>query len=211
MSTNPANATPLRVLQVNASGRYDGSVTRELSARFVDVLRGRVADLRVHARDVATGLPFIDADWIGANFTPPGQRSEAQQQVLAQSNALVQELADADILVIATPVYNFSIPASLKAWIDLVARAGLTFRYTENGPVGLLTGKKAYMVLASGGTPIGSDIDFASGYLRHVLGFIGIDAVSVIAAERLVQQAGDAVDTAEQQIRTAVEGLNRAA
>lgn len=203
--------TPLRLLHVTASGRYNGSVTRELSARFVATLRKRVTALQVHERDVAAGLPFIDADWIGANFTPAEQRSDAQKQVLVQSNALVQELADADILVIAAPVYNFSIPASLKAWIDLVARAGLTFRYTANGPVGLLSGKQAYVVLASGGTQIGSNIDFASGYLRHVLGFIGIDAVTFIAAERLMQQADAALGTAEQQIRAAVEDLNMAA
>jgi len=203
--------TPLRLLHVTASGRYNGSVTRELSARFVAALSERVAALQVRERDVATGLPFIDADWIGANFTPADRRSDAQHQVLAQSNALVQELADADILVIAAPIYNFSIPASLKAWIDLVARAGLTFRYTENGPVGLLSGKKAYVVLASGGTAIGSDIDFASGYLRHVLGFIGIDAVTFIAAERMMQQAETAAVTAEQQIRAAVEALHMAA
>jgi FMN-dependent NADH-azoreductase len=208
---NTVSATPLRLLHVTASGRYSGSVSRELSARFVDTLHERVDALQVSERDVATGLPFIDADWIGANFTPADRRSADQQQVLDRSNALVQELVDADILVIAAPVYNFSIPASLKAWIDLVARAGLTFRYSENGPVGLLKGKKAYLVLASGGTPIGSDIDFASGYLRHVLGFIGIDAVTFIAAERLMQQADTAAVTAEQQIRAAVEGLNMAA
>ena len=200
-----------RVLHVTASSRYADSVTRSLSARFLDTLDARLGDLQVQHRDVAAGLPFIDADWIGANFTPAGQRSEAQRQTLAQSDALVQEVADADILVIAAPVYNFSVPASLKAWIDLVARAGLTFRYTENGPVGLLSGKKAYIILASGGTPIGSDIDYASGYLRHILGFIGIDDVTVIAAERLMQQSDTAVDTAEQQIMAAVEGLNRAA
>lgn len=206
------NLSPLpRVLLVTASGRYDGSVSRNLATRFIETLGDRLGDLQVHHRDVATGLPFIDADWIGANYTPAARRSEAQRQTLSQSDELVQEVADADILVIAAPVYNFSVPASLKAWIDLVARAGLTFRYTENGPVGLLGGRKAYVVLASGGTPIGSDIDFASGYLRHILGFIGIDDVTVIAAERLVQQSDSAVAHAEQQIRAAVEGLNEAA
>jgi FMN-dependent NADH-azoreductase len=211
MTKNTASENPLRLLHVNASGRYEGSVSRDLSTRLVDGLRERIDGLQVQERDVATGLPFVDAGWISANFTPDGQRTPEQQQQLAQSTALVQELQDADIIVIAAPVYNFSIPASLKAWIDMVARAGLTFRYSEDGPVGLLQNKKAYLVLASGGTPIGSDIDFASGYLRHVLGFIGIDDVTIIAAERLMQQADAAVDTAEQQIRAAVEGLNMAA
>jgi len=206
-----ADDKPLHVLHVNASGRYDGSVTRTLSARFIETLQASRRKLHVQQRDVATGLPFIDADWIGANFTPAEQRSAPQRQTLAQSDALVEELKAADILVIGSPVYNFSIPASLKAWIDLVARAGLTFRYTDNGPVGLLTDKKAYVVLASGGTPIGSDIDFASGYLRHLLGFIGIDDVTVIAAERLMQQADGAVSAAEQQIQQAVANLGIAA
>jgi len=211
MTTMPEHNTTIKLLQVNASSRYEDSTTRALSARFIDSLRERVEDLQVRERDVAAGLPFIDADWVGATFTPEAQRSQQQRQALAHSDTLVQELADADILLIATPVYNFSIPASLKAWIDQVARAGLTFRYTENGPEGLLRGKRAYVVLASGGTPIGSDIDFASGYLRHVLGFLGIDDVTLIGAERLMQQAGAAVDSAEQKIQQAVAGLNMAA
>ncbi len=203
--------TSLRLLHVTASGRHDGSVSRDLSRRFIEALRDRQPTVQVQPRDVASGLPFVDADWIGANFTPPDQRTEAQKAVLARSDTLVQELVATDIVLIAAPVYNFSIPASLKAWIDLVARVGMTFRYSDNGPVGLLQGKKAYVVLASGGTPIGSEIDFASGYLRHVLGFIGIDDVTLIAAERLMQQAEDAVNHAEQQIRQAVAELDHAA
>ncbi len=210
MSQSNRNPGP-QVLQVTASGRYAGSVTRTLAEHFVTTLRRHHPEARLHERDVANGLPFVDADWIGANFTPAEQRSAAQRAILAESDALVRELMEARIIVIAAPVYNFSIPASLKAWIDLVARAGLTFRYSDQGPVGLLTGKKAYVVLASGGTPIGSDIDFASGYLRHVLGFIGIDDVTLIAADRLGQQAGDAVDSAEHQIAQAVAALAQAA
>jgi len=211
MNTTPESNTTVKLLQVNASSRYEDSVTRALSARFIDALRNRLEDLQVRERDVAVGLPFVDAEWVGANFTPAGQRSEQQRRALTHSDTLVQELVETDILLIAAPVYNFSIPASLKAWIDQVARAGLTFRYTENGPEGLLSGKKAYVLLASGGTPIGSDIDFASGYLRHVLGFLGIDDITLIGAERLMQQAGEAVDSAEQQIQQAVAGLNMAA
>lgn len=211
MTETPERQATVKLLQVNASSRYDDSTTRALSARFIDTLRGRVGDLQVRERDVAAGLPFIDAEWVGATFTPEARRNEHQRRALAYSDTLVQELADADILLIATPVYNFSIPASLKAWIDQVARAGLTFRYTENGPEGLLGGKRAYVVLASGGTPIGSEIDFASGYLRHVLGFLGIHDVTLIGAERLMQQAGAAVDSAEQQIQQAIADLNMAA
>jgi len=90
----------------------------------------------------------------------------------------------ADVLVIGVPIYNFGIPAALKAWVDMVARARLTFRYTEQGPEGLLRVKRAYLVVASGGTAAGSAVDFATGYLRHVLGFLGIDDVEIIAADR---------------------------
>ena len=119
---------------------------------------------------------------------------------MIENDALVQEVKEADIIMIAAPIYNFSIPASLKAWIDLIARAGLSFRYTSEGPVGLLTGKKAYVVIASGGTQIGSEIDFASGYLRHVLGFIGIDDVSLISAERFNHEDQAAITKIQSQI-----------
>jgi FMN-dependent NADH-azoreductase len=100
---------------------------------------------------------------------------------------------DADVLVIGVPVYNFGIPASLKAWVDMIARARLTFRYTESGPVGLLRGKRAVLVVASGGTAVGSEIDFATDYLRHVLGFLGIDDVEIIAANRVMPRGEDEV------------------
>jgi len=209
MTTTATN--PLHVLHVDASSRYQGSVSRALSGKFIETLRDEMGEPVTRHRDVAIGLPFVDADWIGANFTPAEQRSEQQQQRLSESDALVAELVAADVIVIGTPVYNFSIPASLKAWVDLVARAGLTFRYTENGPVGLLKGKKAYVIIATGGTPVGSDIDFASGYLRHLLGFIGIDDVTVIGADRLMQQADTALAGAVQQIGQAVAALRAAA
>jgi len=128
---------------------------------------------------------LITEDWIGANFTPADQRSDEQRQILALSDSLVDEIARADTLVIGLPIYNFSVPASFKAWIDLVARVGLTFAYTETGPKGLLTGKRAIIAVASGGTTVGSDADFATGYVRHVLGFIGITDVTLIAADAM--------------------------
>ena len=97
------------------------------------------------------------------------------------------------------PVYNFAIPASLKAWVDLIARARRTFRYTEAGPEGLLKGKKAYLVVASGGVPVGSDYDFATGYLRHVLGFVGITDVTIIAADQQMMD-GEAINRATSAI-----------
>jgi FMN-dependent NADH-azoreductase len=170
-------------LQIDSSSRYAGSTTRRLTQDFVDKFTTSQPSVDVVERDLAEGLPFISEDWISANFTPLSERSADQRARLAHSDSLVKELEEADILVIGVPIYNFSVPASLKAWIDLVARVGLTFKYTETGPVGLLEGKKAYIMFASGGTTIGSDIDFASGYLQHVLGFIGVHDVDLITTE----------------------------
>ena len=186
---------PLRVLRIDASARVEGSVTRQLADQLVDGLATRVADLAVTRRDLARGLPFVDADWIAANFTDPDARSDAQRETLAGSDALVEEVRDADVWVIATPIYNFGVPASLKAWVDQIARARLTFRYTEQGPQGLLENKKVYILTATGGTEVGSAIDFATPWLKFVLKFLGIDDIEVIAADRGMQR-GEAARTA---------------
>lgn len=177
-----------RILRIDASARKTGSVTRDLADKAID----RIASLgavTVKSRDVSAGLPFVTEDWVGANFTPAENRTNDQRAQLALSDSLVQEVKDADLLVIGLPIYNFGVPATMKAWVDQVARAGLTFRYTENGPVGLLEGKRAIVLVASGGTPVGSDIDFATPYIRHALGFIGIHDVTIIAADGLGKDA----------------------
>lgn len=177
----------LRVLRVDSSARSEGSMTRRVADELIEQLREREGAVAVSMRDLAVGAPsFVDASWVNANFTPSEERNEEQRAALAESDALVSELKAADVLVIGVPIYNFGIPAALKAWVDMVARARLTFRYTENGPLGLLNGKRAYLAVASGGTAVGSEIDFATGYLRHVLGFLGIDDVHVVAADRLM-------------------------
>ena len=188
------------ILQINSSGRFDGSLTRQLSDLVVRQLNRDNPELRLVSRDLATGLPFIDEQWIGANFTAPEERTDTHKDVLSFSDQLVAELAQAEHIVIASPIYNFSIPAVLKAWIDLVARAQLTFRYTENGPEGLLKGKKAYLAIASGGVPIGSEMDFASRYLKQVLGFIGIDDVTVIDASLINLESQQDSESAETQV-----------
>lgn len=185
----------MTTLHIDASARTEGSVSRRLTQQIVDRLGGDVI-----RRDLTEALPQIDAAWIGANFTPTADRDAEARDRLALSDTLVAELKAADTIVIGAPVYNFSVPAALKAWIDLVARAGLTFQYTENGPQGLLTGKRAILVFATGGMPIGSEVDFASGYLRHVMGFLGITEVEVISADQLMAQQDAAIAAAEAQI-----------
>lgn len=173
------------VLHIDSSARLTGSVSRDLTAQVVE----RLGAKEIIRRDLATPLPLLDEAWIGANFTPADQRSDAQKELLALSDALIAELQAADTIVIGAPVYNFSVPSTLKAWIDLVARAGVTFRYSEAGPEGLLKGKRVIVVMTSGGTPAGSDYDYASRYLKQILGFIGLTDVELVAAD---QQAVDA-------------------
>lgn len=175
------------ILRVDSSMRTEGSVSRDLADKLIEKLIN--ANTQVTVRDLAKGIPLIDENWIGANFTDPADRSEEQKAFLTASDELVDELRNANIIVISAPVYNFHVPAALKAWIDMIARARETFRYTENGPEGLLKGKKAFVVVTSGGTVLGSDYDFVSDYLRHVLGFIGITDVSFIDSSGLMLDA----------------------
>lgn len=173
------------ILQINSNGRFKGSITRQLSNLLVQQLKAKHTELNLINRELATGLPFIDEQWIGANFTAPEKRNHSHKEILSFSDELVNELKQSKYIVIAAPIYNFSIPAVLKAWIDLVARTALTFRYTNNGPEGLLENKKAFIVIASGGVPIGSEMDFASTYLKQVLAFIGITDTTIIDASTI--------------------------
>ena len=168
---------------------HPNSISRALGdASSKDSWR-RVPYANVVERELAKGLPSIDADWVAANFTDAEARTPAQASKLTLSDELIDELQEADVVVLTAPVYNFSVPSVLKAWIDHVCRAGRTFRYTANGPQGLLTDKPVYLVMASGGVPFGSPVDFASGYLKQVLRFIGIEDVRLIGAEGVASDA----------------------
>lgn len=194
------------ILRVDASARRDGSVSRELAA----TLAARLAEPggTIAVRDLAQDpVAQIDEAWVNANFTAPEERSADQDAALSASDALVAELQAADEIVIGVPVYNFAIPAALKAWIDQIARARLTFRYTAAGPEGLLTGKTAWLVVASGGTPVGSAIDFATPYLKHMLGFVGITDVRIVDAARW----GSLSEAEQAAVRASVEKPERKA
>ena len=186
------------ILHIDASGRETSSVTRKLSNQILQKISDDQST--VSYRDVSQGLPFVDELMIGAYFTQKAERSEQQNQAIAISDAIVEELKTADTIVIGMPIYNFSMPAGFKAWSDLAARVGETFNYTENGPVGLLEGKKAYIVVASGGTKVGSEIDFLTPWLRHYLGFIGIHDVKIIQADAINQNGDKAIDEAMNSI-----------
>lgn len=170
------------ILRIDSSALHEASSSRALADRIVERISG--PDTQVTQRDLGDGISGISGPWLAANFTPADTRTEDQSAELALSDTLIQQLKDADTLVISAPIYNFGIPSALKAWIDQIARAGVTFKYTDTGPVGLLEGKRAFISITSGGTEVGGPMDFASGYLKHVLGFIGITDVQIVASDK---------------------------
>lgn len=173
-----------RILRLDASATPENSVSRALGDRLVEQLQATGQRIELRRRDLNDDASFIDAGWIAANLAAPEDRDAAARQRLAQSDTLIAELQWADHILVTTPMYNFSVPTPLKAWIDQVCRAGITFRYTDQGPLGLLQGKRADIVISTGGVPLGSPVDFVSGYLRQVFAFIGIDEVELFGADR---------------------------
>ncbi len=186
------------ILHIDASGRGKPSVSRQLSSEIVRKISND--QTKVTYRDVSQGLPFVDELMIGAYYTQKAERSEEQHQALTFSDKIVEELMAADTVVIGIPIYNFSMPAGFKAWSDRAARVGETFKYSENGPVGLLVGKKAYVAIASGGTKVGSEIDFFTPWLRHYLSFMGINDVEIVQAEALNRNGDKAIEAARASI-----------
>ena len=169
----------MTILRIDASARHEGSKSRAA----LDRIEARIGRATIR-RDLADApLPQVDETWVGATFTPPEKRDEAQRASLALSDVLVEEVQAADTILISTPVYNFALPASLKAWVDQVGRVGVVFRYTADGPVGLLEGKRVVLAIASGGTRIGSEVDHLTPYLRFILGFFGITDVTFVHAD----------------------------
>ena len=180
------------ILYITASIRSDAeSVSRGLGQSIVDGLVAK-SGASITTRDLAAiDLPYVSAERFGANLTAVADRTPEQAELAAIADTLIAELQAADTIVIASPIYNFGPPAVLKAWADLVARAGTTFRYTATGPEGLLIGKKAYLAIASGGTPVGADFDYMSRWLTFFLGFIGITDVAIVAADGIMGVDGE--------------------
>ncbi|EDX87524.1 NADPH-dependent FMN reductase, putative [Synechococcus sp. PCC 7335] len=189
----------MKILRIDSSARYENSVSRQLVDELIEKLQ-KDSDTEVATRDVAKGLPFVDEPMVVAYNTPEEDRTPEQKEILELSNQLVSELQSADVIVMGVPIYNFSVPAALKAYIDLVARAGLTFEYSSQGPKGLLRDRKTYIIITSGGTPVGSEIDYTSGYLKHFFSFLGITDVEIIAADSLSRTGSDKLTQVRQQI-----------
>lgn len=170
------------ILAVYSSVAGEQSSSRALAKHWVDSQNNSQVEELDFSRDQ---IPHIDGQLVQAFFTPPADLSEQQQKALAKSNEYVAQIQKADTVVIAVPLYNFGVPSTLKAWFDHIARVGVTFSYGENGPQGLLTGKKAIVVTSRGGKYKGSGMDFQMPFIKQFLGFVGITDVQEIYAEGL--------------------------
>ncbi len=174
------------LLQINSSLFSEQGVSTRLADEFVAGFQAREAEVRLIRRDLgAEPVPHLDAGRVTAIMTPAKQRSPEQQALAEQADALIREVQEADVLVIGLPMYNFSVPSTLKAWFDHIARAGVTFRYTENGPQGLLQGKRAYVFTTRGGQHRDTATDTQAPFVETFLNFLGIEAVEFVYAEGL--------------------------
>jgi len=175
----------MNILHISSSGRGGQSYSNRVAKHVLDELGSRNPGATVVTRDLARDpLPHIDEDFVTATRSPGGPQTEQQRALLKLSDALVDELLAADIVVIATPMINFTIPSTLKSWLDYVARAGRTFSYSEAGPKGLVTGKQVILVAAKGGLYAANPaLDFQVPYLKSVLGFLGMTDVEVLDVE----------------------------
>ncbi|MEO9952208.1 NAD(P)H-dependent oxidoreductase [Nonlabens sp.] len=191
----------MNILRIDSSPLNEASVSRGL----LDVLQNKL-ESQGHAITSKRDLYYDDKVTLGNEdrymgyFTPVDQQSDAQKAAVAGSNELALEFAAADAYIIAAPMYNFGVTAGLKTYIDLISRAGISFNYLPEGPVGLLKDKKAYVVVSTGGTPVGSEVDFVTPYLRTFLGFVGITDVTFIAADLANVNREESIAKATQQI-----------
>jgi len=179
------------ILHIDSSPRGGDSVSKKLSAQIVEQIKAKNEGAEVVYKDVTQGLPFVDGLTLTGFWTPEEEHSAEIKAAIAPSNQAVKELFDADTIVIGVPMWNFSIPATLKAWVDLIVRGGVTFKLGENGYEGLVPNKKVYLVVSTGGVPVGSDHDMCSTYMKTVFGLLGITDVEVIAADALMMPNGE--------------------
>ena len=187
------------ILFLKTSPKNEGSISTELGEYLVNQLTS-VSKSTVTKRQLDEEIPFINQQIINGLYVDDSQKTVEQKEALKLSDTIVEDVNNHDTIVISTPIYNFSAPAVLKAWADMVARVNKTFSYTENGPVGLLKGKKAYVVVSSGGTKVGSEIDFFTPWMKHFLKFIGIIDVELIAADQLMSDDGTKLQLIKNQI-----------
>jgi FMN-dependent NADH-azoreductase len=198
----------MNILQINASARREGANSTRIADMVTQRLLQRDPQARLSLRDLAsTPHPMLDEPALGALFTPADKRSAEQAARVALDDALIQEVQAHDVLVIGVPMYNFGVPSQLKNWIDAIARAGVTFRYTESGPQGLLTGKTVYLALARGGRHRDTAADAQVPYLKTVFGFLGMTDLRLIYAEGFAmgpEAAAQAIAQAQADLEAAL-------
>jgi FMN-dependent NADH-azoreductase len=199
----------MNILQINSSARSSGSE----STRLADAIVARVSaanaggSVNVTRRDLAAQPhPVLDEATLQALFTPAAQRNAEQAARVALDDALIAQVQAADVIVIGSPMYNFGVTVQLKSWFDAIARANVTFKYTETGPVGLLSGKKVYVAMARGGMHRGADSDVQSQHLKTFLGFVGLTDVQFVYAEGM-GMGPDAVARAQAQAEAEINAV----
>ena len=198
----------MNILQINSSARRDASHSTRLASRVVERLRETAPQSTLTVRDLNNAPhPVLDEAALGALFTPAGQRTPEQAARVALDDALIAEIQAADVVVLGVPMYNFGVPAQLKNWIDAISRAGVTFRYTEKGPEGLLKGKKVYVALTRGGQYRNTPSDTQVPYLKTIFTFLGLTDVQFVYAEGLAMGADaerNGIASAHEQIEEAL-------
>ncbi len=188
----------MKILKINSSANKETSISRKYVEAIISKIKSVHTNAEIINRDVAyDNLPYLN-DTMVASYFAQGERSADQEKAIEVSNTLVAELQSADAIVIGCPIYNFTIPAPLKSYIDLISRAGLTFRYTEQGiPEGLLNNKKVYVAIPSGGVAVGSEADLCSPYLTTIFGFLGITDITFIPIDQLMMGAEEKMKKAD--------------
>lgn len=186
--------TQMNILQINTAARSTGANSTKLADSVSVRLQGKYPQATLEVRDLAANPhPILDEAALGALFTPADQRSPEQAARVALDDALIAQLQSADVIVLGVPMYNFGVSVQLKSWIDAIARAGVTFQYTANGPEGLIKGKKVYLALARGGLYRDTPNDSQVPYLKTVLGFLGMSDVECVYAEGLAMGSESAI------------------
>jgi len=174
----------MKILHLDSSARKNESISRKLAKDLVNKIKKN--DDEVIYRDISESIPFVSGIKGAGFIIPEEERTEKDKELFKFSDQLVDEFLESNVIVISTPIYNFGPPAAAKAWFDMIARAGRTFKYEATGPVGLVDGnKKVYLVVTSGGVPVGSPVDFCTSWFKQALNFLGISDIEIIDASQL--------------------------